>query len=375
MVSEESGKESSTTGDTASDSTSGNEKSSDSPTDTARWSARFARGRDMLLDALIPVIWITVFATYLGNFGSVTFLFDLLSHFRLQYLVVQALFLILATTTRRWFLIAVCLAGLGANAMEIAPFYTTPIPTVAADAKRISVLHINVNSQNRQFQKVVDLIAAYKPDIVCIQELSTPWDAFLSEKLKSAGYTSKIARVRDDNFGIGMYSKLDMLSSQIIESKGETKHFPVPGAFASFELKGHKLSVITIHPLPPMSEEMFALRNEEFAAINASRDSIKDPFILVGDLNCSPWSYYFKKLEERSRAINASLGYGLQPTWPVYLPPLRIPIDHVLASKDLAAVKYQVLEPCGSDHLPVYVELVLRAQPAPAAKPRVPYRH
>lgn len=345
--------------------------------DAGNWLIKLAKVRDAVVNLLTPFMWASVAGTLLGNLGGINFLIDLLSHFRLQYLVFQAIFLILATTTRRWILSSICLIAVAVNVMAIAPFYSTQNVKAPESAPRIKILQANVNSRNRLFPKLLELVNKHKPDIICVQELSGAWDSFLTEKLQPAGYSYKIVRVREDNFGIGMYSKLKMESSQIVESTGvETKHFPVPGAFATFKIGDQTVSVMTVHPLPPVTEETFASRNEEFAAINAARDSkIKDPFILSGDLNCSPWSYYFNKLTERSKVKNTALGYGLQPTWPTDVLPLRIPIDHVLASKELVTTSYQVLGDCGSDHFPVLVEMALTPAAAADEKPRVPYRH
>lgn len=356
--------------------------SADAPVDrTTPFRMTAGQYRDQTVAFLAPAMWLTLAFTYLGYMGGINWIVDLFSHFRWQYLVFQAFFLILATTTRRWVLIGACLVGAGANIMEIAPFYLTPVPSAPKDPTHFSVLQINVNSRNKHFDKVLAIVEKHKPDIVCVQEVSPGWDSFLTAHLKAMGYEYRVAQPRTDDFGIGIYSRLPIKFSQVIQSapQSETQHFPVPAAFAVCKLGDQSLSVISVHPLPPLSEEAFALRNEEFAAINAARDAkIKDPFIIAGDLNCSPWSYYFNKVLLRSKVNNTALGFGLQTTWPSGQPHLGIPIDHVLASKDLITTNYQVLGACGSDHLPVLVQMALKppaALEAEKGKSPVPYRH
>lgn len=347
--------------------------------DAGRAMAGFAKWRDEMVSTLTIPMLLSVAFTYLAFMGGINFLVDNLSHFRVQYLVFQAIYLVLATTTRRWIVIAICLLGAGCNVSEIAPLYLTKPGAADANLPRISVMQFNVNSKNRQHQAVADLISRVKPDVVCVNEVSDEWDKALTEKLAPAGYTNRIARPRADNFGIAMYSRLPLLEPQVIESKdnnNQTSHFPVPALFAKVDCGGQTVSVIAVHPLPPMTEETFALRNEEFAAINASRDSkVQDPFLLVGDLNCTPWSYYFHKLELRSKVQDTALGFGLQPTWPASMLGFRIPIDHVMASDQFVATNYQVLSNCGSDHNSVFVQLALKPKESgAAAKPRQPYR-
>lgn len=346
--------------------------------DTSKAVSGLAKWRDDFVSTLTIPMLISVAFSCVAYMGGINFLVDNLSHFRLQYLIFQAIYLVLATTTRRWVLIAICLIGAGCNVTEIAPFYLTKLAVADANLPRLSVLQFNVNAKNTEYQAVVDLITQVKPNIVCVEEVTDEWDKALTEKLARAGYTNKVARPRADNFGIAMYSRLPIQDSQIVESRSnnnQTTHFPVPAIFAKFDCGGQTVSVIAAHPLPPITEEHFALRNEEFVAINAARDStIKDPFLLVGDLNCTPWSYYFHKLTLRSRVKNTALGFGLQPTWPANMLCFRIPIDHVLASEQFVVTDYQVLSSCGSDHHSVFVQLALKPKGEPVVKSRQPYR-
>lgn len=345
----------------------------------AKWMDGFAKWRDGFVATLTIPMLISVAFTYLSFMGGINFLIDNLSHFRVQYLVFQAIYLVLATTTRRWIVIAICLAGAGCNVSEIAPFYLTKPGVADANLPRLSVLQLNVYAPSTKHQAVTDLITQLKPDIVCLDEVTFEWDKAMTEKLAPAGYTHKIARPRQDTFGIAIYSRLPLIEPQIIESKdnnNQTNHFPVPAIFTKVDCGGEAVSIIAAHPLTPMSEEYFALRNEEFAAINAARDTtVRDPFLLVGDLNCTPWSYYFHKLTLRSKVKNTALGFGLQPTWPTYLLGFRLPIDHVLASDQFIATSYQVLPNLGSDHYPVYVQLALKPrETGTTPKARQPYR-
>lgn len=324
----------------------------------------FAKWRDGFVSTLTIPMLLSVAFSLLAYVGGINFLVDNLSHFRVQYLLFQAIYLVLATTTRRWIVIAICLIGAGCNINEIAPFYLTKPGVADANLPRLSVLQLNVYAANTKHQAVADLVTQLKPDIVCLDEVSFEWEKAMTEKLAPAGYTNKIARPRADTFGIAIYSRLPLIEPQIIESKNnnnQTNHFPVPAIFAKVACGGENVSIIAAHPLPPMDEATFALRNEEFAAINAARDTtVRDPFVLVGDLNCTPWSYYFHKLMLRSKVKNTALGFGLQPTWPTYMLGFRIPIDHVLASEQFIATNYQVLSNCGSDHYPVFVQLALK---------------
>ena len=93
--------------------------------------------------------------------------------------------------------------------------------------------------------------------------------------------------------------------------------------------------------------------------------------MVLGDLNTTPWSARYRALLDDAGLEDTRVGYGLQTSWPSFLPAvLRIPIDHVLVTPDLAAAEREVGPEVGSDHLPVWVELaVLRSQETGARRP------
>jgi len=53
-------------------------------------------------------------------------------------------------------------------------------------------------------------------------------------------------------------------------------------------------------------------------------------------------------------------GFGIQATWPSYMPPLRIAIDHCLVSGNVIVNGRRVGAHVGSDHFPVIVDVSLK---------------
>jgi hypothetical protein len=52
----------------------------------------------------------------------------------------------------------------------------------------------------------------------------------------------------------------------------------------------------------------------------------------MGDLNVSPFSPHFQALLSGGNLKSAAQGFGWQPTWPTFLPPAGIQIDHALTA-------------------------------------------
>jgi endonuclease/exonuclease/phosphatase (EEP) superfamily protein YafD len=163
-----------------------------------------------------------------------------------------------------------------------------------------------------------------------------------------------LTRVREDNFGIGLFSRLPLAESEVTYI-GSTK---VPSILATVSTGKTNLRVIATHPLPPANRDYSDRRNEQLDLLpDYVRSSL--PVLLLGDLNVTPWNYHFRRLLNRTRLMDSSHGYGVQPTWPNFNPLLRIPIDHCLHSSDIAIVDREVGKDVSSDHYPVIVDFVI----------------
>jgi endonuclease/exonuclease/phosphatase (EEP) superfamily protein YafD len=121
------------------------------------------------------------------------------------------------------------------------------------------------------------------------------------------------------------------------------------------------LSVVTVHPRPPLRPHHFRHRNVQLRDAASVVQALPAPKILVGDLNTSLWSPYYAQVIRQTGLYNARQGFGLAPTWPTFMPwPfLRIPIDHCLVSPDIRVLTMRTGRNIGSDHLPLIVELMV----------------
>jgi len=133
------------------------------------------------------------------------------------------------------------------------------------------------------------------------------------------------------------------------------------------DVKGHKpVGLMLVHPtVPIVPKSRFDARNKELTELYpAEIKTLGDEQILLGDLNCTPWSPYFDKLLAKGHLKDSERGFGFTPSWPTKMflfVPLRpfLPIDHVLVSQGIVVKERRLLGEVGSDHLPVLVRLKL----------------
>lgn len=294
-------------------------------------------------------------------FGPLHRWLELLTHFRLQYLVASAILALLFAVVRRrgWFvlMLAVTLVDL----WPVAPWYMPGRPAAAAAVAQLKLLSANVWSGNRDTDRLLQLVRAEAPDIVFLQEVTDRWAPALDAL--ADGYPYRYVVPRSDNFGVALLARQPFLSIEAID----TPPLDRPSLIAEFEFGGRRVSFIGTHPMPPLGALGFDARNRQLAAVADLAAGIDEPLILTGDLNTTMWGGHFRQFVAASGLADARHGFGIVPTWPAEFPPAMIPIDHCLVSRDFAILDFRAGARIGSDHLPIIVSLVLReARPAQA---------
>jgi len=305
-------------------------------------------------------------ATLLGWLGRFSWILDLFSHFRLQYLLGLGLAGVVFLAARRLKTAALFFAFASINLCVLAPFYFGGggRGVVDGSVRPLRAMLINVNSRLGDKDRVRQVIHETDPDFVVLEEITSRWLLDLRWLLDS--HPHSCVQTREDNFGIGLFSKMPLDEGKIV-SIGE---IGVPSILATIATDQGQLRVVATHPPPPAGGEYSRWRNDQ---LDRLPDHIRSPLplILLGDLNVTPWNHHFKRLIERTGLIDSSRGRGIGPTWPTYNPFLLIPIDHCLHSAEITVVEKYNGEGVGSDHFPVIVDFVIGARPlAPGTVPR-----
>ncbi len=295
---------------------------------------------------------VTAAATLGGFLGRFWWRFDLLAHFRVQYLVALTLISIgLPLLRRKRLAITFGVAAL-INLLVIAPLHFGRT-SAEKGAPSLRAVMLNVNTANQQYEKVRTFLKEADADIVVIEEINAEWLRQLQPLTNVYPYVE--AAPRENNFGIMLMSKHSFTTSCPIFLVGDDL---VPSVFAECEIEGQPFAILGTHALPPRNKRYTEYRNEQLANIPVFLEQYKSPIILLGDLNATPWSFCFKKLLRETQLKDSAKGWGVQCTWPTFCLPVRIPIDHCLVSPELIITNRHTGPHIGSDHLPLIVDIV-----------------
>ncbi|HEX7470002.1 MAG TPA: endonuclease/exonuclease/phosphatase family protein [Verrucomicrobiae bacterium] len=290
-------------------------------------------------------------ATVAGFLARLWWVFELASHFRLHLAVGLSGLAAVWALKRRWRMASICGLCATANAVLVLMVLLPAETTDSQNGIRLRLVSINVHTENQRSDLVLKFLQTADADVILLMEVNEAWMNAL-QPLR-ANYTQMIAKPREDNFGIALFSRLPLTNSEVIElGKAE-----VPSIATTISVGGQGVFLLGTHPLPPGSAEYARLRNEQLQEIAALIRRRGMAAIVLGDLNCTPWSPYFKDLLRDGGLKNTSQRRGLFGSWPAWLPFGRIPLDHGLVSQTIRIIEKRVGPPVGSDHLPLILEL------------------
>lgn len=290
--------------------------------------------------------------------GQFHWLLDVLSHYHVQYTVglLGCLLLLLLMRELRWSLLGV-LAALVVNLYLIVPFYTAPSTTVAHAASEeaaLRVMALNISTSNAGYSQVVDLIRTRQPDLVFMSEVREDLLAVLREQLTDT-YPYLHAEPSRMTLGVAFLSRQPFVKVETVMPGGRGRRY----LRAEIAWQGQPVTIVGIHPLPPMTGDWAASRNSEIALMGQVANEATQPFVLLGDLNASPWSAPMRSLMASTELRYAMQGYGVGLTWRLAGVLLGAPLDYILVSPAWHVADYVEGGDIRSDHIPIQADLVL----------------
>lgn len=318
-------------------------------------SSRLEKFSKTIFSFAVAISIITGILTVTGYLSRVWWIFELTSHFRVQYLLVQTACLAFFVMFRSWKSAAILslffLLNLCSVLPEIVPRETAPVPS---QTQKFRIVFININSNNRQQVKILNLIAKTSPDILGIAEFTEFWDEALSSVEERLPY--QVKNIFLEKYGIALYSRFPFVNEKT-HYFGDTEP---PYLEVEFKFGQENVSLILVHLEPPVFKAGFIARNNRLNSLIDARNQLGRNLIIMGDFNLTPWSAYFREFLQKMALKDSRRGFGLQTTWPAMnYRWMQIPIDHCFFRGKLAVIDRKVADPVGSDHLPVVIDLAV----------------
>lgn len=325
--------------------------------------------RGILLEKFRFLLVVVGVCLVAGLFAKQSWFCDILTAFVFYQLLGGIVALVGLVALRAWrsaAVAAVLLAWLLVITAPYLPWKQGRGEVHAATGNAVRVLLTNVLSRNRESAELMRMIQEANPDIICSQETDDFWYAEF-QRLKDT-YPHHHAVPRPDNFGIGLWSKYPLLEASTLELGDST----VPTIFVKLDVHGTTVNLLCLHTLPPLLGDYADTRNQQLAAVPELVERHGAPFLLVGDLNASLWSPHVKDIRDATGLRDARDGFGIFPTWPANMPliPTPCPIDQILVSPEIEVTNFERGPFVGSDHFPVWADLVIPPGPETSASPQ-----
>lgn len=218
---------------------------------------------------------------------------------------------------------------------------------------RVSILVSNVLTPNKKYQRLLDLVQYWDPDILLTLETDKVWEEKLSVIEENYPHTVKIPQ--ENLYGMHLYSKLELEDIEVKFLISEE----IPSIHGNVILRnGEKIRIHCLHPKPPSpTEDDTSTKRDAELLLVGKEVKDHDSTLVFGDLNDVAWSRTTRLFQQISGLVDPRIGRGFYNTYHAGIPVFRWPLDHVFHSKDFALLKLKRLPNIGSDHFPIYIEL------------------
>jgi endonuclease/exonuclease/phosphatase (EEP) superfamily protein YafD len=280
--------------------------------------------------------------------------FDLTTNFRLQYLGIAGVLLVLLALRRKWPTAGVLLVISALNAWPVLPYL--PQPSAVADSRPATapfkVMTVNVSFRRfsaRRFREIVENAA---PDVLLVVEFTPQAEQTLADIDKLYAYQLKAPA--EGPYGVALWSRFPLEHAYTFPLG------PSQGLEARVQLPDGAFTLLGSHLMSPTLPRRFEQRNEQLDMLAARRATVTGPIVIAGDFNVTPYSPYYSDWLEDTHLTDSRYGRTLSTSWPAVLPILGIPIDHVAVSKDVIVLAHRRLPAFGSDHWGIMAELALK---------------
>jgi endonuclease/exonuclease/phosphatase (EEP) superfamily protein YafD len=292
-----------------------------------RWLWRIAAG--FVLAATV--------AGFLGRFGEP---FELLSNFRVQFLILAAMLIAPAAVTRDRAAIAMVLLAMAGNALGIAPRTVNTAPEAPAGATPTRIVWANLYRKQEALDRLAAWLREHPADVVAVTELPPGGEDALHRALPD--FSCVGGHQNDGNpFAVAI---------AVRTSPCFTRSTPTPADVHTLSPQG--LTIVALHSRPPWDNHRLDQRDRTIAeSISLAKDNRS---VIVGDFNATPWSPVFRAMDA-NHLHRADCGAPWRPTWRSQNPLFGLTLDQAWLGPAMGVVSCDLGPDIGSDHRPLVV--------------------
>lgn len=260
--------------------------------------------------------------------------------------------------------VAALSTGIAINAYFLVN-YTTLVPVAVPSVtkitdsdRKVSILLSNVKMKNRKSDPILKLIEQKNPDLVLLMEVDKWWDKELRTLKEKYPYSQHT--INKVTYGMVLYSKYPLKKVDVDYLTNKN----VPSFESTISLSnGKQISFHSLHPVPPTHFEDLpdnaGQQENALQKLGKKIEGRKFPTIVAGDLNDVVWSYVDELTETKNILYDVRVGRGFYNSFNAENILMRWPLDHIFVTEEFKLKKLERLPKTGSDHFPLYVELVL----------------
>jgi endonuclease/exonuclease/phosphatase (EEP) superfamily protein YafD len=221
------------------------------------------------------------------------------------------------------------------------PWTIIPLAANDSSAKGLKIYCWNLWVGNGDLQGVVSHLEEQDADIVILIEMGQHHTEIIDKLSKTYMH---IEWIPDGAAGIGVLSRIPHTQFTVLDLANEGMpaiDVDVPSTDSSQAMR-----ILALHTRSPSFHPIRTRqRDNQLSAVTRWVQSTNQPSLVVGDLNISPWSSPFRSLTAQGGLLDSRSYRGYFSSWPSPLRMLGIPIDHLLATREII-IRYR-----GVDHV------------------------
>ncbi len=218
----------------------------------------------------------------------------------------------------------------------------------------ISLFICNVLQPNKRYDRVLNEVRRYDPDLVITTESNLAWQKGLEELEKDYPYLVQVPL--ENTYGMHLYSKLKLDEEKVRYLLDDG----VPSIRTRVQLRnGEWITLFIIHPPPPVPQEAPDSKERDAELILTGKEACREKggVIVAGDFNDVAWSDTTELFQRVTGFLDPRRGRGFFNTYHSGVPVFRWPLDHIFHSNHFKLIRMERGGKTGSDHFPMFVHL------------------